>query len=119
MRRFIGMGVFALGILAGAAVGNEVPRTERGIQSRLLRDIFGPIPFCAVTLNPAWLEWSDESVIRLAEGIYRKRTFKRVSILGDALEETECDNRKILEHCREQKVHVRGFWMVDLTLGKL
>jgi hypothetical protein len=39
-------------------------------------------------------------------------------ILADALEDAECDNNDILNHCRLPGEHVRGCWVVDLVLGK-
>ena len=38
--------------------------------------------------------------------------------LADALEDAGCNNRDILEHCRQPAEHVRGCWVVDLLLGK-
>ena len=40
-------------------------------------------------------------------------------ILGDALEEAGCGNEDVLKHCRSDKPHVRGCWVVDFVLGKL
>jgi hypothetical protein len=80
-----------------------------------VRDIFGPLSFCPVTVDPDWL---TSAVVALAEGIYDERTFDRMPILADALEDAGCTAHDILNHCRQQGSHVRGCWAVDLILGK-
>jgi hypothetical protein len=49
----------------------------------------------------------------LAQGIYADRTFDRLPVLADALEDAGCDNEDILAHCRGPGSHVRGCWVVD------
>jgi hypothetical protein len=40
-------------------------------------------------------------------------------ILADALQDTGCDSEDVLSHCRDvHATHVRGYWVVDLVLGK-
>lgn len=81
----------------------------------LIREVFGN-PFRSVSLNPAWL---TPDVLSLARGIYEERTFDRMPILADALQDAGCTNDDILNHCREENhTHVRGCWVVDLLLGK-
>jgi hypothetical protein len=96
-----------------------VPDTgaEGAAQCVLLWDIFGN-PFRPVVINPSWLAWNDEMVVKLAQAIYDERAFDRLPVLADALEEAGCTNRDILNHCRQPAVHVRGCWAVDLLLGK-
>jgi hypothetical protein len=77
-------------------------------------DIFGN-PFRPVTFNPSWL---TPTVVALASGIYAEMAFDRMPILADALQDAGCDNEDILSHCRQQRKHVRGCWVVDLVLGK-
>lgn len=72
-------------------------------------------PFRRVTLDP---EWRTSTVRSLAEGIYRDRAFDTMPILADALQDAECDNADILNHCRQPGEHVRGCWVIDLLLGK-
>ncbi|MBL8793270.1 MAG: hypothetical protein JNM56_05145 [Planctomycetia bacterium] len=79
-----------------------------------LRDVFGN-PFQPMTVDPAW---RTSTVSSLAQAIYHERAFDRLPILGDALEDTGCDNADILNHCRQPGDHVRGCWCVDLLLGK-
>jgi hypothetical protein len=91
---------------------------ERWARSKLLRDIFGPLPFRPILLDLAWLTWNNGTVRRLAQTICDERAFDRMLILADALEEAGCDNADILNHCRQPGEHVRGCWVVDLILGK-
>lgn len=90
---------------------------ERSEQAVLLRDITGN-PFRHVTLDSPWLRWNSGTVGWMAKDIYDKRTFDRLPILADALEEAGCTEGDILQHCRSEGPHVRGCWLVDLILGK-
>jgi hypothetical protein len=94
----------------------EGEEREQG-QTGLLRDIFGN-PFRPVALDPAWLQWNDGTVRKMAQAIYDDRAFDRLPALADALEEAGCANRDLLDHCRSGGEHVRGCWAVDLLLGK-
>jgi hypothetical protein len=87
-------------------------------QCWLFRELFGPLPFRPVTIDPSWLVWQDGTVRNLAQAIYEDRAFDRLPILGDALEEAGCDNPDTLTHCRQPGPHVRGCWVVDMILGK-
>jgi len=89
--------------------------SEKESQAGLLRDIFGPLSFRPVTVSPAW---QTANVIALAQAIYEDRTFDRMPILADALEDAGCTNADILSHCRQPGEHCRGCWVVDLLLGK-
>jgi hypothetical protein len=82
-----------------------------------LREVFGNA-HCRVSCHPDWLHWNDHFVAELAAVIYRERTFDRLPILGDALEDAGCTDEAILKHCRQPGPHVPGCWVVDLLLGK-
>jgi hypothetical protein len=82
--------------------------------ANLVRDVFGN-PFRPVEIDS---QWRTTNVAALAQTIYEERAFERMPILGDALEESGCDNTDILNHCRQPGEHVRGCWVVDLLLGK-
>ena len=84
---------------------------------QLMHDIFGN-PFRPVAINPTWLAWNDGTVLRIALSIYDERSFDRMPILADALEDAGCDNEELLCHCRSEGPHVRGCWAVDLILRK-
>jgi hypothetical protein len=69
----------------------------------------------------AILAWNDGCVVKLATAIYEGREFtpERMGVLADALEEAGVTDESILRHCREPgAVHARGYWLVDLFLGK-
>jgi hypothetical protein len=107
-------------IAAGKAMlafAREAARAAEPGQVVLLRDIFGN-PFRPVSVDPAWLAWSDGAVVRVARAIYEERAFDRLPILADALMDAGCDNQVILDHCRDAGPHVRGCWALDLILGK-
>jgi len=87
-------------------------------QAGLLKDIFGPLLFRSRAVAPGLLTWSDGTVVKLAQGIYDDRDFDRLPVLADALEEAGCTAPDILQHCRQQTVHTRGRWVVDILLGK-
>jgi hypothetical protein len=89
---------------------------RKGSQSHnYLRDIFGPLPFRPITIDPRWL---TSTVVDLATAIYEERVFERMPVLADAFMDAGCDNEQILQHCRTEGPHVRGCWVVDLLLGK-
>jgi hypothetical protein len=96
---------------------------ERQGQADLLRDIFGSRPFREVVLD---LAWNGGTIKRLATTAYENRSLPRgtldnarMAVLGDALEESGCQDQEILRHCREPgAVHVRGCWLVDALLDK-
>jgi hypothetical protein len=81
----------------------------------LLRCIVGPAPFRRIPVDPEWL---SQTVSELARTIYDERSFERMPILGDALEDRGCDAPEILGHARSAGPHARGCWVVDLILGK-
>jgi hypothetical protein len=88
---------------------------ESAHQVTLLRDIFGN-PFCAATVDSAWL---TTDVVALARGIYEEKAFDRMPILADALQDAGCDNDDILNHCRDTSLtHVRGCWVIDLLTSR-
>ncbi len=64
----------------GLADGGVAERVE---QSRLLRCIFGPLPFHTVSITPSW---ATPAVLALAQSIYEEQAFAKLPMLGDALE---------------------------------
>jgi hypothetical protein len=85
--------------------------------SGVFRDIFGN-PFRPVAVDPTWLTWNCDTVVKLAQGIYDDRRFEDLPILADALEEAGCQAQSILDHLRSPGPHVRGCWPLDLILGR-
>jgi hypothetical protein len=93
---------------------NEAYRTS---MCATLHEVFGN-PHRPVSCQPDWLRWNDRLIAELAAAVYRERTFDRLPILADALEDAGCADRAILDHLRGPGPHVRGCWVVDLILGK-
>ena len=91
-----------------------VAEAESGRQCDFLHDIFGN-PFRPVTVEP---RWRTPGLVALARTIYEGRTFDRMPVLADALEEAGCSDTDILAHCREPGEHVRGCWVLDRLLGR-
>jgi hypothetical protein len=86
-------------------------------QAALLRDIFGPLPFRPVAIDPRWLTWNYGTVPAVARRIYEERAFHDLPIVADALEDAGCTDADLRSHCRSCGPHVRGCWVVDLLLG--
>jgi hypothetical protein len=90
------------------------PRENKKAQATLLRDVFSN-PFRPVHCDPRWL---SPTALALAQTIYNDRTFDRLPILADALEDAGCTDAAILDHLRGPGPHVRGCFALDLVLGK-
>ena len=102
------------------------PEVEEVAQAALLRDIFGPLSFRPLLpIAPALLAQNDGLVVKLAQAAYEERSLPagtlnpaRLAVLADALVDAGCANEEILGHCREQTIHVRGCWLLDLLLNR-
>lgn len=90
------------------------PATEARAQTYLLRDIFGHL-FLPISLSSSWL---TSTVVAMAQQMYDSRDFSAMPILADALQDAECEDAAILNHCRGPGPHVKGCFVVDLLLGK-
>jgi hypothetical protein len=97
-------------------------QAELANQCQFLHDLFGPLLFRSVSLDPAW---RTPTVTAAARAVYEKRILPvgtldldRLAVLADALEDAGCDNADILAHLRGPGQHVRGCWVIDLLLGK-
>jgi hypothetical protein len=93
-------------------------------QADLLRDLFGPLPFRLVPIDPAWLTWGGGAVVRLARATYDGRALPagtldtaRLAVLADALLDAGCTDAALLGHLRSAGAHYRGCFAVDLLLG--
>jgi hypothetical protein len=98
---------------------DAVLRREALAQCRLVVDVFGPLPFRRVVVDPAVLRWKDRTVPRLAQALYVDRRFEDLPVLADALEDAGLNDAEILRHCRRRGgVHCRGCWVLDLLTGR-
>jgi hypothetical protein len=124
-----GLGVFhlqqGLGLLADTQPSswkNDEWEKCRARQNELLADILGPVPSKKLEINRASL---TDMMINLAMAAYEHRVlpsgcldFERLAIMADALEDAGCADDTVLRHLREQEVHVRGCWVLDLLLNR-
>ena len=78
------------------------------------RDLI-PNPFLPLTWDP---DWFTSTVRQLASHIYSRHEFTTMPILADALQDAGCEDEQILNHCRAEKPHARGCWVLDAILGK-
>ncbi|WP_162670594.1 ankyrin repeat domain-containing protein [Gemmata massiliana] len=70
-------------------------------------------------LGPFSPNWRTDTVLALVRHMRESQNFSAMPILGDALQDAGCDNTDVLNHCRDASApHVRGYWVVDLVLGK-
>jgi hypothetical protein len=108
------------------AVRLSIRGGEWGEQCRLVRCIFGLVPFRPLPpVDRAWLRWNNGTVTRLAGAAYEERALPsgeldpaRLAVLADALEDAGCEDAQLPGHLRGAGPHVRGCWAVDLLLGK-
>jgi hypothetical protein len=63
-------------------------------------------------------DWRTADPVAIASAMYETRDFSPAPILADTLEDVGCDNADVLAHCRVERQHCRGCWVVDLVLGK-
>jgi hypothetical protein len=97
--------------LSGLGLLKEEDRPREGL---LLRCLFGN-PFRPTTIDPAWL---TTEVLALARSIYDSRSFDRMPVLAEYLDEAGCDDDAILSHSRGPGPHARGCSVIELVLGK-
>src|SRR5262245_123504 len=110
--------VESLAIRLASDAGRDTARASQEARTALasfLRDIFGN-PFRNVKFKKTW---RTSTAVQLAKQMYESRDFSLMPILADALQDADCDNADILNHCRDANaMHVRGCWVVDLVLEK-
>ncbi|MFO0844686.1 MAG: hypothetical protein U0797_20200 [Gemmataceae bacterium] len=100
-----------------AHLGLDAGREQEG-HAWLFRCVFGQ-PFRGEPEGLAsWRAWNGGTAVQLARVIYDEQRFHVLPILADALEEAGCDDEALLAHCRDDGLHVRGCWVVDLLLDR-
>jgi hypothetical protein len=107
--------------LAQRCVGDEpqlrphdLSKVIRRLAASLLRELLLD-PFVPPTWNS---DWFTSTARDLAAHIYAEREFSAMPILADALQDAGCNDEHILNHCRANKPHARGCWVLDAILGK-
>jgi hypothetical protein len=89
----------------------------RATECALLRDLFGN-PFRPVRLRAGWLRSEGRQAVAVAAAIHAERSFDEMHVLADALLDADCPCEALVQHCRENTLHGRGCFAVDLLLGK-
>jgi hypothetical protein len=98
----------------GLNLVNLALRSNSAVLKEIFRDIFEN-QFRPVAFDP---RWRTSDVVGLARAIYDDKAFERMPILADALMDAGCEDEQVISHCRGDGRHVRGWWVVDLILGK-
>jgi hypothetical protein len=91
-----------------------MPFTFGSVLAPILRELF-PNPFIPLTWNS---DCFTSTVRELSQHIYESRDFSAMPVLADALQDAGCDSEYILGHCRANRPHARGCWVLDAVLGK-
>jgi hypothetical protein len=79
-----------------------------------VRECFCPANWLAAP--PAWTPPAEAA--SWAQRIYDQRAFGELPILADLLEDADCPDRPLLDHCRNCQAHFRGCAALDRLLGK-
>jgi len=87
--------------------------TAEAAQCEVARDIL-IYPEITVTFDA---KWRTSTVVAMAQGMYESRDFSAMPILADALQDADCEDPEILEHCRAEKPHYRGCWVIEQILA--
>lgn len=87
-------------------------RVEASVQAELLRDLLGNL-FRPVRIAD---ECRTRPARELAGKMYASADFTAMSNLGVALQEAGCRDGRILAHCRSERPHAPGCWLVDQLL---
>jgi hypothetical protein len=90
---------------------------QRQRMCELAREIFGFPDVPPIDVS-TWVPAEAERVREIAAAIYADSRFEEMPRLADALEAARCRDERVLEHCREDRVHRRGCWVVDWLLQK-
>ena len=107
-------GPWAAAIDAVYVTRHPSPAAPGLVRGSLIRDVFGN-PFNPAAVDPSW---RTDAAVALARGMYESRDFGTMPLLADELVAAGCADVDILAHCRSERSHVRGCWVVDLVLGK-
>jgi hypothetical protein len=73
------------------------------------------IAFRATAVPPSW---RTPTASALAQDPYDRKTFDRLPILADALEDAGCIDADLLGYLLGPGLHVRGCWALDLLFAK-
>jgi hypothetical protein len=110
----------ALTLVRENADGDETEAwlRERRAQFLLYRDIVGDP--ADPTRRPPLAIGRRSNLAQVLAVVLRQQRVERLDMLAlaDALEEADCKEQALLEHCRESGPHFRGCWAVERLLGR-
>lgn len=101
------------------AAWNEFSIAEANTQCCILRDLF-PRP-CSITgIDATPPKWLSGCIPNLSQQIYSEYVIdtEAMKLLAEAIEEADCTDNIIIDHCRSAQTHFRGCWVIDLLLAK-
>jgi hypothetical protein len=104
-------------IKAAQKFGGRHATQQRLAHAAFLRCLFGN-PFAPVEIDPRWLEWNGQVVVRIAEELDQMTDCARFPLLADALEDAGCSSHELLYHLRGPGPHCRGCFAVTMLLGE-
>lgn len=86
----------------------------------ILKAVFGDSPkdVSYPAISKHWLTWRDGIVGQTAESIYKTCEWEELKVLADMLEEAGCSDCTILKSLRGPGPFCKGYWVLDLLLGK-
>jgi hypothetical protein len=70
-----------------------VPGVTPASLGPVIRDLFGN-PFRPPAIDPRWLQWDGETVLKAARAVYEESAFDQLPVLADALEPTASPSRR-------------------------
>jgi hypothetical protein len=91
----------------------QIYKAQVAAHCNIARDIFSPF----IRLRRNYFAFTPKT-LAIAQSIYDNRIFSLMPSLADALQSDGCDNMSILNHCRMNKLHFRGCYVIDAILGK-
>ena len=68
-------------------------------------------------LDPAWLQWNNGAIPKLANEMYTDPQTGDYARLRRYLKSAGCDDRTFLDHCSSRHSHVVGCWLLDVLVG--
>jgi len=92
---------------------SRLAASEEAAQCEMVRDM-QIYPEITVGFDPAW---RTSTAVAMARGFVESRDFSAMPILADALQDAGCEDPEILEHCRAEKPHYRGCWVIEMILA--
>ncbi|VTT96388.1 Uncharacterized protein OS=Sorangium cellulosum (strain So ce56) GN=sce5710 PE=4 SV=1 [Gemmataceae bacterium] len=103
---------------AHASATRQKRQEATAAASAALCDVYRDVveyPFQRVAFDPAW---RTSTAVAMAKGFVETGDFSAMPILADALQDAGCDDPEVLGHCRSDRPHYRGCWVVERVLAR-